>query len=247
MKSNVIILTTGSSGSSVLAGLIATQGYWLGDDTKKLNFDTFENAELVDLNIKLLAASGFKRNDCNDLPPPSIKTIKKLVNRVDLKPFRNFIEKCNTNRPWLWKDPRLSFTIHFWEQLIKIKSTHFIFIDRNPIQSYAGLILSRRIPMSCEEQSKINKNYQRSCSIFFEKNTISYLHCTFEDMILYPKDFIAKLNRYIGSSIAVNDLEGIYRGELYRLRYSKLSFIISKLYYWAHRHIIRDHITFPRN
>jgi hypothetical protein len=68
MKSNIVILTTGSSGSSVRAGIIATQGYWLEYKTKKLDFDTYENARLVNLNMYLLRASGLKRRDCNDFP-----------------------------------------------------------------------------------------------------------------------------------------------------------------------------------
>jgi hypothetical protein len=47
MRKNVIILTSGLSGSSVLAGLIANAGYWVGDETfKKDDYDTFENREL---------------------------------------------------------------------------------------------------------------------------------------------------------------------------------------------------------
>ena len=52
MKKNVIILTSGMSGSSVLANLISQAGYWLGDETSKAPFETYENKELIDLRVR---------------------------------------------------------------------------------------------------------------------------------------------------------------------------------------------------
>ena len=57
---NTIILTSGLTGSSVLAGLLASGGYWPGDRTyKKKDYDTFENEDLTRLNHGLLQPSSF--------------------------------------------------------------------------------------------------------------------------------------------------------------------------------------------
>lgn len=248
MKENIIILTTGSSGSSVLAGIISKKGYWLGEETKKLDFDTYENEELVNLDIEILKLIGFKRTDCNDIPPPSIEKIRDLTNQTDLKPFQNFIDKCNQNNPWLWKDPRLSFTIHFWVKLIPdIIKNKYIFIDRDPYQSYAGLILSRKIPMSFEQQSLMNHNYVQSCNLFFKEKKISYFHCYFEELIFEPEAFINRLNSYLNTNIDINDVKAIYKGKLFKKRYNDLSFLQANIRYFLYRYIKRDFITFPRN
>lgn len=109
---NLVILTTGSSGSSVLAGLIAREGYWVGHKTAHLHFNTFENAGLVNLNITLLRKSGYPGRDANDLPPPDVSRLEALRDTEDLAPYRAFVEECERHRPWLWKDPRLAYTIH---------------------------------------------------------------------------------------------------------------------------------------
>ena len=248
MKDNVLILTTGSSGSSVLAGIIATQGYWTGNETKKLNFDTFENAELVDLNMEILAASSFKRHDCNDLPQPSIKAIKQLTTHIDLKPFNNFIEKCSRHQPWLWKDPRLSFTIHFWAQIMEINSYKYILMDRDPIQSYTGLILNRKVPMSFTEQSRINQNYIKSCKLFFQDQDkdLPYFRCTFEDLIINPVNLLQRLNTFLDTNMDLQNVKSVYRGDLYYKRYSKLDFLKAKAQYAYWRYFIKDFVTFPR-
>ncbi|MFX0195821.1 MAG: hypothetical protein ACFFCW_06845 [Candidatus Hodarchaeota archaeon] len=246
MRKNIIILTTGASGSSVLTGLISTQGYWLGEETKKIDFETYENAELVDLNIRILYASGFKRSDCNDLPPPSIAAIEKLSQSINLRPFLDFLERCKNHQPWVWKDPRLSFTIHFWAQLTDLSACRFIFIDRDPYQSYAGLILSRRVPMSFKDQIQINRNYTKSCNQFFKDRGLRPFKCTFEDLILDPENLLQKLNSFLELQIDLDHLKSIYDGRLFMKRYSKLDFIEAKLIYLFFRYARQDYIRFPR-
>lgn len=239
-------MTTGASGSSVLTGTIATQGYWLGDDTKKLDFNTYENAKLVDLNIELLNASGFKRRDCNDMPPPSIDSIKALAQAIDLKPFRDFIERCDSHRPWLWKDPRLCFTIHFWTQLTDLSGCRFILIDRDPHQSYAGLILNRKVPMRYKEQTEFNNNYLKSCNLFFENMGLDPFRCTFEDLLLNPEGLLEKLNNFLELEISLEHLKCIYKKKLFKKRYSKLDFLKANLIYFYSRYVRREYIRFPR-
>ncbi len=120
---NLVILTTGSSGSSVLAGLIARQGYWIGRKTAHLHFNTYENADLVALNIALLRKAGYLRRDANDLPPPDVSRLEALRDTEDLATYRAFVEECERHRPWLWKDPRLAYTIHFWHHIVDMTNT----------------------------------------------------------------------------------------------------------------------------
>ncbi|MDY0131704.1 MAG: hypothetical protein RBR53_03455 [Desulforegulaceae bacterium] len=246
MKKNIVVFTTGSSGSSVLTGLIATQGYWLGEETKKLNFDTYENSELVDLNIEILKASGFGRRDCNDIPPPSIEKISQLKKTLNPDIFQKFIDKCNANGPWLWKDPRLSYTIHFWDQFSEVNNADFIFIDRDPFQSYSGLILSRKIPMSFKEHGQMNSNYHKSYMKYLENNGLFDHKFVFEDLIINPQEFIKKINKIYNLNIEFKDLTNIYKGVLFKKRYRTFSILKAFIYYYLYRYLKREKITFPR-
>ena len=95
MKQNLIILTGGLSGSSVLAGLINKAGYWLGTKTTKVKYDTFENSKLVELNIKLFRNSGYFWRGVDDIPPPSAELILKKANSLDLLIFNQFPSGLN--------------------------------------------------------------------------------------------------------------------------------------------------------
>ena len=62
---NVIILTTGISGSSVITGLLAKSGLWTGDETIfKDNitgtYETYGNKKLVELNESLFKEAGLR-------------------------------------------------------------------------------------------------------------------------------------------------------------------------------------------
>ena len=246
MLPNLIIFTTGSSGSSVLAGLIASQGLWLGEDTRKLYFDTYENTELVDLNMRLLAESGLKKRDCNDLPPPSIGAISRLATKIDLTPFQTFLEKCENHQPWLWKDPRLAFTIHFWDKIFDFKGVKFVFIERDPTQSYFGLILKRKVPMSFKELMEINRNYKRGIDKFLKRENLPLFQTSFEQLLCSPELTLQRINKYLGTQIIMEDLMSIYKGSLYRLRYSRFDYIKARIAYLFYRYIRRDYIKFPR-
>ena len=239
-------MTTGSSGSSVLAGTIALKGYWQGERTKKLEFDTHENAELVDLNKEILRLSGFNRHDCNDIPPPSIKDICKLSETIDLSKYRSFIEKCDANNPWVWKDPRLSYTIYFWKKLLDINGINFVFIEREPKQSYTGLILKRKVPMSYKEHNIMNANYRETCLQFFNCNSVRYLYLSFENLIVCPEYYLQKLSLFLENDIKLKDLQKVYHGSLYKKRWRTVDFYLACIHYAGYKYIQRDNVRFPR-
>jgi hypothetical protein len=65
-RPNVIILTSGITGSSVLSGFLARSGYWSGDTTHKKEYDTFENSELIRLNLQIFQQAGYTGNYVNE-------------------------------------------------------------------------------------------------------------------------------------------------------------------------------------
>src|SRR6056297_1716649 len=186
-KSNLIILTPGLSGSSVITALIAKSGYFLGDNTAKIQYDTFENEKLVEHNISLLRYTGYQWDDPGDIPPPSVEKIKALHNVVEVATYRDFVIDCDDSAPWIWKDPRLSYTIFFWKDLLNISDCKFIHITREPKQVWTGLILRARFPISLKNLQTIHKNAISSVRQFLDSYSIKALNLNFEDLILHSE------------------------------------------------------------
>jgi hypothetical protein len=236
MKKNVIILTSGLSGSSVLTGLIARAGYWMGDKTfKKEDYETFENRELIDLNLRLFQEAGYKGNYLLEFSPEAIQNIAAVFGKIDDMAFRTFLTKCSSHEPWIWKDPRLWLTIRFWNNLLDLETCTFILLTRGLMQSWISSILRRQITTYRYARS-YETRIQESAVGFLDGNRIPYLHLTYEGLIEHPTETIERLNSYLDTSLTVEDLKAVYHKPLFKnprsswIRHIKAMMIYAKNY-----------------
>jgi hypothetical protein len=216
MKHNVIILTSGLSGSSVLTGLIARAGYWTGDSThKKRDYDTFENSELIELNRRLFDQAGYTGNYLVEFSSRAMKDIAELAGKVTDPAFTTFIAKCNRHHPWIWKDPRLWLTIRFWKPYLDLNNCKFVLLTRSIMQSWVSQILRRQI-VSYAYSKNYEASIQRSITEFLEENNLSFTQVGYENLIVHPVETIRKLNEFLETELTIDDLRQVYHRPLYK-------------------------------
>lgn len=246
MKKNVVILTGGLSGSSVLAGLIARAGYWLGNETTKVKYNTFENSKLVKLNIELFRKSGYLWRGIDDIPPPSIDRILEESRNLDLTKYQQFIEECNTHKPWLWKDPRLSYTMFFWKKLIDYKSCKYILITRDPKQTWTGIVIRGKSAVPYDKLGNIQQSCFNASHRFIKQEGLEHFIMTFEDLILHPDESLSDINGFLETNLDIEDFKAIYKGQLYRKRWSQFDYFKAKMIFSYYKYILRTIVEFPR-
>jgi hypothetical protein len=230
-RPNVIILTPGLSGSSVLTGLVTQAGYWAGDSTFKKEYDTYENLELVNLNKDLLAQAGCGDNYTFEFSQQGIDRIAVLRGGIVEEPYRTLVEECNLHRPWVWKDPRLWLTIRFWAPFLPLDDCKFILLTRHIMHSWTSSILRRRI-VSFGSLKRYENSIQDSILSFLGKNGLSSLHVTYEDLIARPDETIEALNAHLNTKLTVDNLRAIYRGPLYKVpRNSPFEYVKAAMIY----------------
>jgi hypothetical protein len=216
MKKNVIILTSGLSGSSVLTGLIARAGYWTGEQTyKKKDYETFENTQLIDLNLKLFEKARYTGNYLLEFPAGALKDVASLQTGIDGAEYRSFMEHCNEHQPWIWKDPRLWLTIRFWRNFLDLNNCRFILLTRGSLQSWISSTLRRQIT-TYRYSKDYEERIKQSIVEFLEENKLSFLHLQYESLILDPVKAIDRLNRHLGTALTVDDLGQVYHKPLYK-------------------------------
>jgi hypothetical protein len=217
IKSNVVVLTSGLTGSSVLTGLISEAGYWTGDRTvKKKDYDTFENADLVSLNQRIFDAADFKEDYMTHFSPDALARMDSLSQETDTSEFRAFVEKCNQHGPWIWKDPRLWMTVHFWKDIVDLRSCKFIVLTRDLRQLWVSTLLRRQI-VSYRASRAYEEHVRDSAIGFLDRNRLSYHVVRYEDVVVRPAPTIGRLNDYLGAELTVNDLKKVYHKPLYKL------------------------------
>ena len=245
-KPNLIILTPGLSGSSVITSLISNAGYFLGKNTAKIEYDTFENKKLVEHNITLFKQTGFMWRDPGDLPPPSIEKMKELHKNIDLNPYRDFIKECDESSPWIWKDPRLSYTMFFWKELLNLENCKFIHITREIRQIWTGVILRVPLPVSFKNLQTVHGNTINSAEHFLDSNSINALKLELEDLLINPDSNLEKINSFLDINLSIDDFKRVYNGKLYKKRWSPIQQAKAHLYFYLFKAAGKE-IKFPRH
>jgi len=228
---NIIILTPGLSGSSLLASLLVKAGYWQGDKTdKKLDYDTFENSGLVDINRAILIEAGI--GDCYQTQFDSnwFEVIKSIKNSGHQLPLQQFYQQCNEQPGWLWKDPRLWLTLGLWQEVIDSKQVKFILLHRDLEQLWVSCIKRRQI------QSKaFCQHYdQQVCEAIRQQVSAldgELLELCFEDLLLTPEESLSRLNDFLGAQLTVDDLAEAYKGRLGQRVHNRWSYLQALMIY----------------
>lgn len=221
----MIILTSGLTGSSVFAGLLAQDGYWIGSSTiKKPDYDTWENAELVRLNTQILRDAQFSENWTMRYEDWYIDHIMRQHDRIIDGEYSAFIQQCNDHSPWLWKDPRLWLTIRYWRRFLDLDTIYFLLIRREPMQSWISITLRRQIqsqPYAQQYEQKIYESIMR----FVEQAHGKYFEILYEDLLLNPVYTVEAINQKIGSTLTMTDFCHVFRGKMFRKQHGTLDLL----------------------
>jgi hypothetical protein len=206
---DTVILTHGWTGSSVFSGLIARGGGWSGDATvAKPDYDTFENARLVELNSRLLTRFAKSLNHEHEFSDEHVRLIAERARGADLGELDAFMAECGQHRPWVWKDPRLTWTIRVWADRLALPATRFLVLTRETTQAWITANLRRHV-QSVGFTRDYNDGITRSNLRFLQERDLPYLALSFEDLLLHPERTLERLNRHLDTGLTLADLQAV--------------------------------------
>jgi hypothetical protein len=216
MKKNIIILTEGWTGSSVFSALFGRAGYWLGSETvKKIDYDTYENVDLVALNRRILDEFSIGLNHELRFDYADVLAIERASAGHDLKPYADFVKRCSSNGLWVWKDPRLTWTIRVWANVLDLDQTAFLILTRDELQGWISANLRRHI-RSRRHTREYRGGVTRSNIRFLEERRLPALNLRFEGMLLQPEQTLEQLNGFFELQLTMQDLQAVCDKPLYR-------------------------------
>ena len=240
MPKNVIVLSPGQSGSSVLTALIARAGLWCGDETTDVGYNTYENAELVQLNRELLRVSGIKWDSPSQEAGPAIERLRARVREADNRDAQSFVQKCAAHVPWIWKDPRLCYTMHYWEAFLNVADCQFVIMNRDWRQAWSGHMIKGKPPVSLADFAKVQVRAGEAAQSYVSDRGLPHFVTTFEELTVEPTRVLSALNEFLGTSLTLGDLRETYRDPLGKLRWSKVDYAQAWGRFLVHRWILRD-------
>jgi hypothetical protein len=213
-RRNLIVLTCGLSGSSVYTALLSQAGYWCGDRTMvKPDYDTHENAQLVELNEELLRQLAPGLQYQHEFDHRAVLEIARRAGEHHLAPLREFVSSCGRHGPWLWKDPRLTWTIRVWARVLDRDSVDFLVITRDTVQAWITANLRRHV-QSLAYTRHYNDGILHANLEFIDRGPV--LLVSFEDLLLRPPETLARLNQHLGLHLTLEQLKAVCKLPLYR-------------------------------
>jgi hypothetical protein len=228
---NVIILTGGLAGSSVLTSLLGKAGYWVGESTmKKKGYDTWENTELIALNKRLLEETGFREKWTMRFRPDYVTRIREAARRLDAAPYAELVRTCEAHSPWIWKDPRLWLTIRHWRPFLDLQRTCFLVIRRDHMQSWISTTLRRQV-QTMDYARAYSEGIHQTIVDFLQDEQATWLDILYEDLLITPEKVIGDINRMTGTSLTLADFTSVFRGELGRKQHGAKNFLIAMAIY----------------
>jgi hypothetical protein len=231
MKKNLIILTHGWTGSSVFSGLVERVGYWTGSETfKKVDYDTHENADLVVMNRRMMKELRYEGEYEHEFVPSIIEELAVRAQDLDLSPYRQFVAQCNQYRPWVWKDPRLTWTIRVWERVLSTSEIAFMILTRDDTQAWISSNIRRHI-QSMRFTREYNHGITASNLRYVKDRGLPHVQFSFEDLLLRPEATLDSINHFLELSLSMSDLEDVYKYPLRRKSRGAKDFFLALMIY----------------
>ena len=236
---NIIILGPGRTGSSILSGIISRNRYYINlesiESRKAYPDGDYENPELVELNKKLYHAGGHKWDRLEPGQKIDLRALENLAKSDDIDEYKAFITKCNQHEPWLWKDPRLVFTMYFWKHLIDMKNVIFITISRDPYLIFRS---HSKYQISFTKK-QIYQRYQYefdTMNQFIKKHRIDALNVDYREF-WKKSQLLEKLNHHLDINVTEADYDSVVRKDIKKKKEGRYKFFLrytlgaSRLYF----------------
>ena len=235
-RPNIIILTHGLTGSSVFSALFAEAGYWLGSETiHKPDYNTFENTDLVALNQRLFQDLLPTLNHEHRFDDDEVHEIEGRAAGMDLAPYRDFVARCSEHGPWLWKDPRLTWSIRVWAPVLDLNNTAFLVLTRDHMQAWITANTRRHV-----QSLRFTRDYNSGitqCNLrFLQSRGLPCVQSSFEELLLEPEKTLAKLNSLFGGELSMDQLRKVCREPLGRKSRGLKDLILASLIYAKNFH-----------
>ena len=214
---NVLVVGGPRSGTSMVAGIFARKGYFLaenpeqelrpGDPNNPGGY--FEARSLENANAEVFAAAGFPFNNTWLEAAIPAEAVAALRNVAPLPAHRELVGKYQAHPPWLWKDPRLCFTLRYWWPLLDAATTRVLVTSRDPEAVYRSFVRLQWRDRSSEAKQDVLARIaaqQRAILETVAELGIPHLVVAYEDFLAQPVEMARRLSAFTGVALAAADL-----------------------------------------
>lgn len=229
MPKNVVVVGMPRSGTSLVAGIFGRKGYYAAEDPDaelrtgdQHNPGGYWEAEtLTRLNAGVFAAAGYAEDTSwlgAPMPPEAAARIGTLVAPDE---HRALVASYEAHAPWLWKDPRLCYTLGYWWPLLPRERTRVLLTRRDPEAiwlSFVRLHWREATPSAKADVMARIEDHLGAAETAIARLGIPHLEVRYEDFAADPAGMAARLGDFLDLDLRAEDLSFSTKLDHSRLR-----------------------------
>lgn len=207
MPKNVVIVGMARSGTSFTASIFAKLGYFVAIDPEseleggnKYNPGGYwESSRLVQNNTEVLKAVNFNchntwtSDEINDGQADQIATLQHEYSH------KEFLRQYNAHQPWMWKDPRLCYTLGYWWPLMDRETTGILLLTREPEEIYRSFLrIKWQKGIFNDKEAFIRRinDHIKFAKWCISKKDIPHIEIDYSDYATQPDETARKLSEF---------------------------------------------------
>lgn len=214
---NVVVVGMPRSGTSLVAGIFARRGYFVaehpgrelrgGDHNNPGGY--WEAGSLISANAELFASAGYPE-DNSWLGAAAPEDLASRIGGLEpVEEHRRLVAQYQDHAPWMWKDPRLCYTLPYWWKLLPHDSTRVLLTKRDPDaiwQSFVRLHWRESTPEANEDVLARIDHHLSSAREALDGLGIPHLEVQYEHFSEDPTQMAATLSAFLDMSLTEEDL-----------------------------------------
>ena len=213
---NVLIVGMPRSGTSMVASIFAGRGYHVAEDEGELRPSDeynpggyWEAESLVERNVEVFQAVGYPHHNtwlCQAAPDDLAQRISALP---PLPGHEAFIRSYDRARPWLWKDPRLCYTLGYWWKLLDPETTRVVLTDRDPASIYRSFVRLEWRERSDEAEADVLERvraHRAAAMSAIDALDIPFLSRPYDTFASEPADVARAITQLVGTEFTPDDI-----------------------------------------
>lgn len=217
MPKNVLIVGMPRSGTSMTASIFTRNNYFVADDKNndlragdEANPSGYWEAKpLIQSNTEIFSKVGFMYDNTWLFEPISEKQRLEILTVKPNPKHKELVEKFNQHSPWMWKDPRLCYTLGYWWPLLDPDTTRVLLLKRDKTEIYQSFLkLKWRSNSHNSKTDVFNRihDHLKAAETAIKQCNIPYIEINYSDYKKSPEQTALKLNDFFGLDITADDL-----------------------------------------
>lgn len=212
---NILVIGMARSGTSLTASIFAKKGYFVAEDEKDLKEGNefnptgfFEAETVINKNREIYKAIGYEHDNTWMFDPITEEQVTRLKGLQTLPGHKELVDFYNQNGPWLWKDPRLCYTLRYWWPLMD-QNTAVLLVRRDPAAIFNSFLRTKwRKPTRQDREETYQRiaQHMQAAEETIKELAIPCAEINYEDFQVEPEKICRIIEQTFGVTLDLQEL-----------------------------------------